>query len=90
VTSHAKLDLAVQVAQALREKCQRYLAGQLPNNQADVAQAAGIVPSSNESTVSPTIDMQVDNDSQVAGTLLLKAALVDQVLVCFAQLLCKP
>ncbi len=82
--AHEKLDLAVQVAQALREKCQRYLAGQLPNNQADVAQAAGIVPASNEPTVSPTNDMQVDNDSQVAGVLPLKGALIDKVLVCFA------
>ena len=60
----------MQVAQALRDKCQRYLAGQLPNNQADVAQAAGIVPASNEPTVSPTNNMQVDDDSQVAGMLL--------------------
>ncbi|KAL0049173.1 hypothetical protein WJX82_008148 [Trebouxia sp. C0006] len=59
--------MPLQVAQALREKCQRYLAGQLPNNQADVAQAAGVVPASNEPTVSPTNDMQVDNDSQGAG-----------------------
>ena len=80
----------MQVAQALREKCQRYLAGQLPNNQADVAQAAGIAPASNEPTVSPTNDMQVDSDSQVAGMLPLKAAPIDEVLVCFAQLPYKP
>jgi len=84
VTAHANLDLAVQVAQALRERCQRYLAGQLPSHQADVAQAAGIVPASNEPTISPTNDMQVDNDSQVAGMLPRKAATVDKVLVCFA------
>ncbi len=88
--THDTHDLAVQVAQALREKCQRYLTGQLPNNQADVAQAAGIVPASNESTVSPTNDMQLDNDSQVAGMLLLKAAPVHKVTVCFAWLPCKP
>lgn len=85
MTSHDMHDLAMQVAQALREKCQRYLAGQLPNNQADVAQAAGVVPASNEPTVSPTNNMQVDNDSQGAGMLLLKAALIDKVPVCFAS-----
>ena len=82
--THDTHDLAVQVAQALREKCQRYLAGQLPNNQADVAQAAGIVPASNEPSFSSTNDMQLDNDSQVAGRLLLRAALVDYVLAFFA------
>ncbi|KAL0028971.1 hypothetical protein WJX77_009058 [Trebouxia sp. C0004] len=43
--------MPLQVAQALREKCQRYLAGQLPNNQADVAQAAGIVPAGQHNVV---------------------------------------
>ncbi len=84
VTIHEKLDLAVQVAQALRDKCQCYLAGQLPNNQADVAQAAGIVPAGNEPSVSPTNDVQVDNGSQVAGRLQLKAAPVDKAIICFA------
>ena len=66
--------MAVQVAQALREKCQRYLAGQLPSNQADVAQAAGALPAGNESIKTSTNDMEVDQSSSVAGTVCLWAA----------------
>ena len=57
--------ITVQVAQALRIKCQKFLSAQLPDNQSDVAQAARAVAAPNEPSDAATYDMQVDQSSQV-------------------------
>ena len=55
----------LQVAQSLRDKCQKFLSGQLPDHQSDVAQAAGPIAAPNEPSDAPTDGMLVDQSSQV-------------------------
>ena len=57
----------MQVAQALRDKCQRFLAEQLPEHQLDVARAAGTLAAFNKSNSRPTDDMLVDQNSPAAA-----------------------
>lgn len=57
----------MQVAQALRDRCQRFLAEQLPEHQLDVARAAGTLAAFNESDARPTEDMVVDQSTSAAA-----------------------
>ena len=67
--------LLMQVAQALKEKCQRFLADQLPEHQSQLAQAAGTETPQNESQPSSTDDMQVEQISETAGGVCLWSSL---------------
>lgn len=69
--SSIKCLTVVKVAQALRDKCQRFLAGQLPEHQLDVARAAGTLAAFNEPDANPTDEMSVDQSSLAAGTGML-------------------
>lgn len=58
----------MQVAEALRDKCQHFLAEQLPEHQLDVARAAGTLAAFNESNGRSTDeDMTVDENSPAAA-----------------------
>ena len=58
----------MQVAQALRDRCQRFLVDQLPEHQLDVTRAAGTHAAFNESENRPTDDMLVDQNSSAAAS----------------------
>lgn len=73
----------LQVAQALRDRCQHFLAEQLPEHQLDVARAAGTLAAFNESNGRSTDeDMPVDEYSPVADAgMPLAEALLTRILV---------
>ena len=78
--------MLMQVAEALRQKRQRFLAEQLPNHQLEVTHAAGIVIQSmnlndpNECQLRSTHDMQVDQSSESAGAPLTGLGSIESML----------
>ena len=77
----------MQVAQALRDRCQRFLAEQLPQHQVDVSRAAGTLAAFNESDGRPTDEMLVDQNSPeaAAGEPLADAIVTDLWRFCLVK-----